>query len=313
MTIDSVKHDIMHNEIQPFYIFTGEELAVMDTYINKIAERLNTKPQRVDSIKEINSKLRSNSFIKSRSCYVVRDDKEFITETNKNIWNDFISGKVQKDNVIILILTAVDKRSVFYKQNCENIVYFERLSEDVLITLLNNKIALNTQNCHILIGLCEGDYSRILLEVDKIQQYAQALCITDDKAFEILLNSKCIYREPKDAIFDFVESVCGGYTNKSFELLQDSYDVGENPLTLISVMYNNFKALLQVQSCQSSDIAKVTGLNGWQINNAKKCLDVYTTQELVKAIKLIHEVEKNIKLGIIEADISVDYLLVNIL
>ena len=313
MTIDTVKHDIMHNQIKPFYIFTGEEVGVMDIYINKIANCIGTKPQRVNSIKDINSKLRNNSFIKSRNCYVVRDDKDFILDVNKNIWQDFICGKVQKNNVIILILTDIDKRKTFYKQNAQIMVYFELLSEDVLITLMTNKTALKPEYARILIGLCEKNYSRILLEIDKIKQYAESVGTTEDKAFEILLDNNCIYREPKDAIFDFVESVCGGYTNKSFELLQDSFGVGENPLTLISVLYTNFKQLLQVQSCQGNDIAKVTGLNGWQINNAKKCLNVYTTQELVKSVKLLHEVEKNIKLGIIDADIAVDYLLVNIL
>lgn len=136
--------------------------------------------------------------------------------------------------------------------------------------------------------------------------------MTYNKAFELLLKEGVIYRPPKDAIFDFVDAVLDR-TEKCWELLNDSYAVGEANMVLISVLYNNIKAVLQVQSCQSKDVSKSTGLTGWQIMNAKKHLNNYSNRELVQGMRLLQEIETGIKTGAIEEPFSVEYFLCNFL
>lgn len=136
--------------------------------------------------------------------------------------------------------------------------------------------------------------------------------ISYDEAFEILLKDGTIYRPPKDAIFDFVNAVMDR-SIKCWDLLNQSYAVGEANMVLLSVLYNNFKQVLQVQSCKSADISKSTGLTGWQIKCTKEHLNNYSNGELVHAMKLIQEVESGIKTGKIEDEISVQYVLVNVL
>jgi hypothetical protein len=56
----------------------------MNIYIDKIAEIMNTKPKRVDSIGSIFGKLQNQSFINKPSCYVIRDDKDYMQQDK--IW-----------------------------------------------------------------------------------------------------------------------------------------------------------------------------------------------------------------------------------
>ena len=101
--------------------------------------------------------------------------------------------------------------------------------------------------------------------------------------------------------------------NTTYNLLNQSYAVGEATMVMLSVLYNNAKAVLQVQVCKSSDIGKSTGLTGWQIKNAQKHKGIYRNGELVKLLRLIHEIQKGIKIGKYDEDMVMDYVLVNTL
>ena len=313
MKIVDVKNQIKSKSPKSFYIFTGDEIEVINIYINKIAECRNLEVVRVDSLSNIYSKFLSKSFVTKNYCYVLRDDKELLTQ--EKVWDAISVKGVQGNNIIILILSNVDKRSKFYKRFQNSIVEFEHLSDTVLIKYIKKEIPLNDRNCKRLIDICESDYSRILLEVDKIKQYAKGFSgnYGFDNFFQMLVDNGTIYQPPKDAIFDFVDSVLKGKSVKSFELLKNCYGVGESPIVLLSVLYNNVKQVLQVQSCTSKDIAKTTGLSTWQVKCAKEKCGYYSIGDLVYFLKLIRRVEKGIKTGEIEEGIAVDYVLVNML
>lgn len=99
----------------------------------------------------------------------------------------------------------------------------------------------------------------------------------------------------------------------AFELLYEDYRAGENPLTLLSVLYMSFKQMLQVQSCQGKDISGITGLSIPQVKAIQRKIGSYRIEELIRAMKLISDTVYNIKAGGISADIATDYVLVNIL
>ena len=102
--------------------------------------------------------------------------------------------------------------------------------------------------------------------------------------------------------------------NKAFDLLQQSYAVGEATMVMLSVLYNNAKAVLQVQSYKGDNLSKATGLTGWQIKNAKPHVrKKYSDKELIHMMQMIQKVESGIKTGQIEDEIAMPYLLVNVL
>lgn len=312
MELSTVKSHIKTKKFDNFYIFTGTEGKVMDIYIKQIASVSGKECVRVDSIADVYGKLKNRSFVNKSYIYVSRDDKEFIT--NDTIQTAVDSGKLLGDNIYILLLTSVDKRSKFYKKYNSRFVEFEQLTESVLVKYIQKECNLSDTNCKKLIEVCEGSYSRILLELDKIKRFMlKSGSKTPDKSFTILLEEKTIYTPPKDAIFDFVDTVLRRQVNTSFDLLEQCYAVGESTMVILSVLYNNVKQLLQVQSCTSSNVAESTGLTGWQIKCVKDKVGIYTTGDLVYFLRLIRKVEKGIKSGTIEESVAVPYVLVNVL
>lgn len=88
---------------------------------------------------------------------------------------------------------------------------------------------------------------------------------------------------------------------------------GESNIKLLSLLYNNIKTILLIQSCKSTDICKTTGLQNNQVYYNKNKTGYYTIGELVYALKIIQKTEEGIKTGKIDEPIAVDYVLVNIL
>ena len=62
MQLPELQKQLVEKIIQPFYVFVGEEMGIMDIYMQKIAEVVGADLKRVDSLKDIFAGLRANSF-----------------------------------------------------------------------------------------------------------------------------------------------------------------------------------------------------------------------------------------------------------
>ena len=316
MEVADVKNQIKIKQFKSFYIFTGVEWKTQKIYIEQIAKVSGKELKYIDSITDIYSKLGNKAFIQKSYVYVTINDKELMS--NEKIQSQL--DKILGNNILILQLTTLDKRLKFYKTYKDTIVEFEKLKDDILRKYIQKEIDLSDKNANMLIDLCEGDYGRCLLEIDKIRRYTLAYYKGQqlkpgayDKTFITLYENGTIYNPPYDAIFDFVDSILDRKVNLAFNLYHQCLDVGEATMVMISVLYTNTKAVLQVQSCGSSDIAKVTGLTAFQISNAKKHLKKYTNRELIDIMRLCQESQQQIVTGEVEEEFIMENILTKVL
>lgn len=310
MDVSTLKAYIKSNRLPNYIIFAGDEWKVQEIYIQQIAKVTKRDVIRIDSITDIYSKLKNRSFVQKPAVYVVRDDKELMQ-------NEKLQGQIESvlnQNILIHLVTNLDKRTRFYKSFKASICEFERLSDSMLSKYIRKEIKLSERQIQRLIEICEHDYGRILLEIDKIKRYVLSVeYMSDDEAFTDLVNDGTIHVPARDSIFNFVDAVLDRRCNNLFELLQDCYDIGEPTMVILSVLYNNAKAVLQVQSYEGNNLSKATGLTGWQIKNAKPHVNKYSDLELIALMKLIQKCEQGIKTGQIEEQYVIEYILARIL
>lgn len=170
MDATQIKAHIQNKSFDKFYIFSGPEWKVQRLYIDQIARVSGKELRYIDSITDIYGKKGSKMFIPKSYVYVVRDDKE-ITQ-NEKIQEQLNS--IIGSNILILLLTAPDKRTKFFKLYKDTIVEFEALKPAVLKKYIQKEIPLTDDNCNKLMEVCEYDYGRCLLEIDKIKRYVDA-------------------------------------------------------------------------------------------------------------------------------------------
>lgn len=172
MEIATLKAKIKSKIIPSYLIFIGEEWKVQEIYIQQIAKALNKEIRRIDSISDVYNSLKNKSFVSKSYVYVVRDDKDLIQ--NENLQQQIDAG-ILGENLLIHLITNVDKRTKFYKRYTSDIITFERLSDSMLYKYISKEIKLSERNIKRLVECCEHDYGRILLEIDKIRRYADAV------------------------------------------------------------------------------------------------------------------------------------------
>lgn len=311
MDLSALKTQIKLGNIAPFYIFVGPEVKVMDIYLAQMAKAKNGTVKYMQNLEELAKKAHLRTAISSTSVYVLRDCKEFISDydlalklTQKNAFGD---------NPIVFVYATIDKRSKAYKNFQDNIVEFNPLSDDVLVKYVQREIPLSQSTCVKLIHVCENDYSRILLEIDKIKAYAAAKETTDyDRVFGILLGAGVIYQPPYDAVFDFVDAVLRNEECLAFSRLAQSYACGEATMVLLTNLYNGAKQLLQVQGFDGNGkITEVTGLTPFQVKLASGRKGRNSNSRLVHLMNLTREAEKGIKIGEIDESLAIEFILTN--
>ena len=300
MEITKLKSDIVNHTPQNFYIFSGPEWKIQWIYIQKMAESFGKPMKYIDSVSSIHGKLSNKSFIPQSYLYVVRDDSDLIN--NENLQNTV--EKLLVDDVLILLLTTLDKRTKFYKKYVDKICLFEYLKEDILKKYLIRDIDPDEDSCKQLMEACEYDYGRCLLEIDKIKR--------SGKTVAEALKEGVVYQPPQDAIFDFVDAIIDNSRNV-FYLYDQCKQINESTLAVLSVLYNNTKATLQIQAYTGEDISKGTGLNYFQIQNAKKHTGKRKNSELIYIMELCQKCQEGIVTGTMEEEFVLDYILGEIL
>lgn len=315
MDVATLKAKIKSKQLPRYLIFSGDEWKVQQIYIQQISKVTGYDSLRIDGISCIYKQLQNKSFFNKPFIYIVRDDKELMQNEELQQKIDGVLG----DNILIHLLTSVDKRTKFYKAYKDSIIEFERLSDAMLKKYIQKEIKLSERNIQRLIDICEHDYGRILLEIDKIYQFSNYYMrmptapIDYNEVFDLLLKDGTIYEPPYDAIFDLVDAILDRNVNKAFNFLQQSYEVGEATMVMLSVLYNSTKALLQVQTYKGKEITKGTGLTAWQISKVKHHVGRYSEDDLIYIVRLIHKVTNGIKTGRMEDEFAMQYLLTHIM
>lgn len=310
MELRNLNKQVVDNNINNIYIFTGVEVALMDIYIEKIAEVKSLQKIRVDSLSSVYSKLSNQSLMDKEKVYIIRDDKEF-TKQNEQIWEKLKLNKAQNKNIVIMIYTNIDKRSKFNKYWEDNIIEFNTVEDNILLEQVVEVSNLSSRNAQILIEYCNRNYSRIVLEIDKIEQLSKACKVHKDIIFQRAIKENLINKEPQNVIFELVDSITRKQVKKSFSLLNEFMQLNEGTLGLISLLYINFRNILIVKVAgECKDMENRTGLTGWQIRQAKEKMNYYMEWELKYILRLIRELEKDIKCGKIEQEKVIELLLV---
>lgn len=313
MNIAELKKSFSENKIRPLYIFTGEEIAILNIYKNKLSEKFNGDTVYSDCLSDILQRLKSNSLIyKNKALFIFHEDKSILT--SESIWDSLKSGSFQKGNVLLFVYESLDKRSKFYKSFSDYITSFDKLSTDILKKYVYKDLSLTEDRCEELILICQNNYNSLLLEIDKIKNVSAHFNIDNNSAYDMCLDNGAFYIPPDGEIFDLLNSILSRNITSTYWQFNKFIARGESPIVILSLLHNNLKAILQVKCATGlSNVSQVTGLTGFQIKNAQQFIKRYTESELINMIKLIRFCEKSIKqTGLLDLDNVLDVLFVKI-
>lgn len=300
----------MKKQLGNFYIFTGTEIGIQKIYLEQMSKVYGMPVTRVESVEKIYRQCTTKSlFGEESNFYVIRDDTDFMKR--EDLYST-ITNKIRK-NVIVLLYEKLDSRLKFGKFFKDKTVEFEKLATNVLNSYIKKESGMSEENAAELSNKVSGSYDMAMLEVDKIKQYASVSGKGVDDSFKDLLDSGVIY-QPEDAgVFNFTDAICSGDPVQTVKIAQILADNKVSAINILGTLYNSFKTILLIQCCEGKDVCNITGLDNRVVYANKKYINIYSTGELVNAVKLIEKVISGIKNGWIDESYAVRYTICNIM
>lgn len=314
--VDLMKR-IAEKNIPHFLILYGEEQTILDIYVQNILQTVGAKEFNFESVSSAIKHSGKKSLDKSTKLYTIIDDNAFIKAEDN--WKQ-VKDSMNK-NYLILRYNSLDKRSAFFKRNKENIVEFSHLTEDVLLQYISRDLPeLGEDNAKKLVEYCNSDYGRILLEIDKINQWQEHYTDNEgtpktDSVFKLLDKQGLFHKEIGDITFELTDAVLGGYTELAIKKLDEAKRKGEPAIMIASILYNGFRNLLAYQGLGSNKKGAVerTGLSKGDIWRCSKNYGGYSLDEVRRNMLICQSTESGIKTGSVDEDIALEYLVLSCL
>ena len=282
---------ISENSVPHYLILFGEEQAILDIYIQHIAQ--NYKIVYCDTVAYALSQVGKKSIDKSNKVYIVNEDNAY-TKADEN-WKSVEQTFNKSRHILLIKYHSLDKRSKFYLNNKQNSVEFTHLSEDVLISYINQKLPnLSEKNASKLVEYCSNDYGRILMEIDKIKQYSSVRTdLTIDSCFVQLDKQGLFHKEIGDITFELTNAVLGGYPETAIQKLDEAKRKGEPAMMIASILYNGFRNLLAYQGLGSNKQGAMerTGMSKGELYGCTKNVGGYSIAEVKRNMLKCQEVE----------------------
>ena len=308
MDISVLKQEILDKKYRNYYIFTGEELALQDIYINKIKEISGMEIMRVDSVASIFQRLTAKSLIKREPViFVIRNDEDWYKAESS--WSK-LKDKDMKGNILILLYSIGTKTSAFCKYHEDIITEFGLIGSSLLKNRLQAITKMPDAYCEDIVKMCGNNYGRMKHELYKLQKFKDIHQYGWDSAYIEAKNCNLIHEDIGDIIFEFTGAIENRNIKKAYNLWPKMKYTGDGTMRVLSVLYNSFRQILMVQSTPPKDrTEKVLGMTTGQIYITSQKCNKYNIYEVVNIVKTLRYLEKGIKIGTVAEEFAMDYLM----
>ena len=298
----TIRTKLSREELLPMYIFIGNEPLMIDKFIEEISKIAKSSISRYDSVSDAFPNLSQTSLLTPKRVFLVSEDVKFLKE--KSGWESV--KKSLKENILILLYNSTTLPDGFMKFFDSFIVKPHRWQPSRLYEHIHTKVPMSMQHAERLTSICDCNYSRIMLELDKLQAY-----LTAGGDIPTFLDG--LYIAPKDHKFQFIGAMLKCDIPSIFRYLEEMKALDVKPLDILSLLYSYFRCLLIVKNVtKAARTEERTGLTAKQISFVEPRINEYSTTELIKSLQIIQKVESGIKSGWIGESIALDYVIVNI-
>lgn len=274
----SFQKDIRAKTLKPFYILYGEEIGLMNVYLNQIPDVV-----RESSVAMVWKQLTQRGLVAKHRVFAVRDDKDFLG--NESRWKRLEDVRY---GTLILMVTKMDKRSKLLKAFPDNCVEFEKMTETQLSRHFQGKYrsTLEPEIIDQVIDLCLHDYSRIDNELDKLSRL--------EKVDSTVVTSLVSHKIDID-IFSIVDDVIGYRPPDAIEKVSELLDRGESPIGLLTMLYQNFNNAAIILGADDPKESNL-GIKQFLINKIKYGFD-YSLESALEGMSILGQAIEGIKNG----------------
>lgn len=305
-----------------FYLFYGEDKAILNKEVDNLKRNLSINEDDViyydieniyDIIEEAStiSMFSPNKFIIIDSVSYLSEKKEnkninlledYFEHYNQNSYLVFISNKDNIDTKKKLV-KLISSKGISKKVEATD----EYLNKYIKDYLSSNNYTMNNLDITYFITRVGSNINNITNEIDKLMLYKETeKTITRDDITKLTIENI------DNPVYDLVGFILKNENKKAIELYNNFTQNGMDAAGLIPVIAAQIRLLYQVkrlynQGKTNDEIAKV--LDFKSVYRVKYLLSdsyYYSEEDLLKYLSHLADLDKNIKLGLVEPKVSLE-------
>jgi DNA polymerase-3 subunit delta len=226
--------------------------------------------------------------------------------------------EILKDIIIIFEEEKVDERLKIFKDlnknvKCQEFDYLTGvgLAKWLSFELSKNNIKMDALACNLLLNFVGNDLWQLSNEVIKLSNYKGNTIITADD-IKLLIKPKI-----NNEIFKTIEQLALKNKKQALDLIYKHIENGDHPLYLLSMISYQFRTILILKDLHDKKIpynliAKKSGLHPFVVQKTLPLCNKFTFEELKNIYQKIFELDLDIKVGKIDAELAIDMLVAQI-
>lgn len=308
------------------YLIYGVDKYLIDKEIDKII-----KKNKIDNNSIIRYSLNEDSIdniLEDANTFNLFSDTKLIIVNDANIFtssNDILTDKIinylnnynDKSYLVFTLLSdKIDNRKKITKVMSDkgNVIDLNKKDVDtnyIISYLKENGYQINMSDARMILNKVGNNLFSINNELDKLMLFKLEDKVIDKNSIDLLINENI-----DSSLFALVDSI----TNKDKEKMLKLYHeclLESDPIMIINMLANKYILLYQVKRLISdgySDdkIAKELEVHPYPVKLARNMCYSYSVKEILDIILKLANLDKDIKLGNVNGEVGLEFLLLSI-
>lgn len=308
------------------YLIYGVDKYLIDKEIDKII-----KKNKIDNNSIIRYSLNEDSIdniLEDANTFNLFSDTKLIIVNDANIFtssNDILTDKIinylnnynDKSYLVFTLLSEkIDNRKKITKVMSDkgNIINLNKKDVDtnyIISYLKENGYQINMSDARMILNKVGNNLFSINNELDKLMLFKLEDKVIDKNSIDLLINENI-----DSSLFALVDSITNKDKDKMLKLYHECL-LESDPIMIINMLANKYILLYQVKRLISdgySDdkIAKELEVHPYPVKLARNMCYSYSVKEILDIILKLANLDKDIKLGNVNGEVGLEFLLLSI-
>lgn len=308
------------------YLIYGVDKYLIDKEIDKII-----KKNKIDNNSIIRYSLNEDSIdniLEDANTFNLFSDTKLIIVNDANIFtssNDILTDKIinylnnynDKSYLVFTLLSdKIDNRKKITKVMSDkgNVIDLNKKDVDInyiISYLKENGYQINMSDARMILNKVGNNLFSINNELDKLMLFKLEDKVIDKNSIDLLINENI-----DSSLFALVDSITNKDKDKMLKLYHECL-LESDPIMIINMLANKYILLYQVKRLISdgySDdkIAKELEVHPYPIKLARNMCYSYSVKEILDIILKLANLDKDIKLGNVNGEVGLEFLLLSI-
>ena len=263
------------------------------------------------TLPELKENLAAYPFSDEKRVAVILD---FKPKKGKDELTNFILD-YSKSTDFSTVLVVVGQDLSFKEISQENVIDCNKLSEPELLNFIEKRAKeidakIKPSAAKKLIDFTLGDLTRIITELDKLNDYKAGLEIDDVDVTHMVSKDK------EYQVFEIQEKIAKNDREAAIDIVSTILEKEKNAYSIITPLYNNYKRALFVainKDLTEDELARYLQVKPYAIKMLKNQTSAFSAKKLKTIVDQIYELDNAIKQGKIKDDVGLIKLITNIL